>query len=82
MVQKTYCVYTSPAFSEIGERCQVIQDVQPAEELSCRGQGYNDDRDLGDWPFHLFLAVNSERWLVSVLSVYDGNWWPAVVEGA
>lgn len=39
-------------------------------------------RDLGDWPFHLFLAVNSERWLVSVLSVYDGDWWPAVVEGA
>lgn len=84
MVQKTYCVCPSPAFSEIGfgERCQVIKDVRPSEELSCRGQGYNDDRDLGDWPFHLFLAVNSERWLVSVLSGCDGNWWLAVVEGA
>lgn len=57
-------------------------DIRPSEELSCRGQVYNDDRDLGNCPFHLFLAVSSEHWLVSILSGCDGDWWPAVVEDA
>lgn len=71
-VQKPYCVY----------QLFLKFDLGPSEWLSRRGQGYNDDRDLEDWPLNLFLTVNSERWLFSVLSGFDGNWWPAVVEGA